>query len=57
MDLDYDNPILLLKHIFWHEGYDHGQIKLALKVAGLPFDDEEIGPLTRDVWLRKTAQP
>jgi uncharacterized damage-inducible protein DinB len=30
----YDHPILLLQHMIWHEGYHHGQIKLALKIAG-----------------------
>ena len=54
MDLHYDHPILLLQHMIWHEGYHHGQIKLALKVAGLAFDDEEIGPVTWDVWMDKT---
>jgi len=38
----------------WHEGYHHGQIKLALKIAGQPFDDEEIGPVTWDVWMLKS---
>jgi uncharacterized damage-inducible protein DinB len=54
MNLHYDHPILFLQHMVWHEGYHHGQIKLALKVAGLPFDDEEIGPVTWDVWMDKT---
>lgn len=54
MDLHYDHPVLLLQHMVWHEGYHHGQIKLALKLAGHPFDDEEIGAVTWDVWLRKT---
>lgn len=54
MDQHYDHPLLLLQHMVWHEGYHHGQIKLALKLAGHPFDDEEIGALTWDVWLRKT---
>jgi uncharacterized damage-inducible protein DinB len=30
MHLHYDHPILLLQHMIWHEGYHHGQIKLAL---------------------------
>jgi uncharacterized damage-inducible protein DinB len=55
MLLHYDNPLLYLQHMIWHEGYHHGQIKLALKAAGLPFDDEEIGPLTWDLWLEKTS--
>jgi uncharacterized damage-inducible protein DinB len=53
MDLHYDHPILMLQHMIWHEGYHHGQIKLALKAAGRPFDDEEIGQATWDVWLDK----
>jgi uncharacterized damage-inducible protein DinB len=53
MNLHYDHPILLLQHMLWHEGYHHGQIKLALKVAGRPMTDEETGPLTWDVWMRK----
>jgi uncharacterized damage-inducible protein DinB len=53
MDLHYDHPILLLQHMVWHEGYHHGQIKLALKVAGHPISDEEAGPVTWDVWMRK----
>ena len=53
MNLHYDHPILLLQHMVWHEGYHHGQIKLALKVAGRPMTDEEAGPVTWDVWMRK----
>jgi len=34
MDLHYDHPILMLQHLIWHDGYHHGQIKLALKLAG-----------------------
>jgi uncharacterized damage-inducible protein DinB len=54
MDRHYDHPILLLQHMIWHEGYHHGQIKLALKLAGQPFDDEAIGAVTWDVWMDKT---
>src|SRR5215470_17934349 len=54
MDLHYDHPLLFLQHMIWHEGYHHGQIKLALKAAGHPFDDEEIGPVTWDIWMEKT---
>jgi uncharacterized damage-inducible protein DinB len=53
MDLHYDHPILLLQHMLWHEGYHHGQMKLALKLAGCPMRDEDAGPVTWDVWLRK----
>ena len=57
MDLHYDHPILMLQHMVWHEGYHHGQIKLALKAAGRPFDDEEIGQVTWDLWMRKSDKP
>lgn len=53
MDLHYDHPILLLQHMLWHEGYHHGQMKLALKLAGRPLDDEVAGPVTWGVWMRK----
>ena len=44
MNLHYDHPILLLQHMLWHEGYHHGQIKLALKLAGRPISNEKAGP-------------
>ena len=53
MDVHYDHPILLLQHMLWHEGYHYGQMKLALKVAGHPISDEDAGPISWDVWLRK----
>jgi uncharacterized damage-inducible protein DinB len=53
MNFHYDHPILLLQHMIWHEGYHHGQIKLALKLAGRPMSDEEAGPVSWDVWMRK----
>jgi uncharacterized damage-inducible protein DinB len=54
MDLHYDHPVLLLQHMIWHEGYHHGQIKLALKLAGHPITNKEAGPVTWRVWVRKT---
>ena len=53
MNLHYDHPILLLQHMLWHEGYHHGQMKLALKMAGRPMTDKEAGPVTWGVWMRK----
>ena len=53
MNLHYDHPILFLQHMIWHEGYHHGQIKLALKATGRPMTDQEAGPVTWDVWMRK----
>src|SRR5919201_1188362 len=55
MNLHYDHPILLLQHMLWHEGYHHGQVKLALKVTGRPIADKEVGPLTWGVWMRKKS--
>lgn len=54
MNLHYDHPILLLQHMIWHEGYHHGQIKLALKLAGLPMTNDEAGPVTWRLWMNKT---
>ena len=54
MDLHYDHPILLLQHMLWHEGYHHGQMKLALKLAGRPLGNDAAGPVTWGVWMRKT---
>jgi uncharacterized damage-inducible protein DinB len=55
MDRHYDHPILMLQHLIWHEGYHHGQIKVALKTAGRAFDDEAIGAVTWAVWMAKTT--
>lgn len=54
MKMHYDHPILLLQHMIWHEGYHHGQIKLALKMAGVPVDYEAVGPVTWGVWMDKS---
>jgi hypothetical protein len=56
MRVHYDHPLLYLQHMIWHEGYHHGQMKLALKMTGRPFEDEEIGPLTWGIWLGKTRR-
>jgi uncharacterized damage-inducible protein DinB len=57
MAMHYDHPVLFLQHMIWHEGYHQGQIKLALKLAGCPVNDEVAGPVTWDVWMRKSAAP
>jgi uncharacterized damage-inducible protein DinB len=56
MDVHYDHPILLLQHMVWHEGYHHGQMKVALKAAGLPMSDDVAGPITWHVWMYKTSR-
>jgi uncharacterized damage-inducible protein DinB len=53
MDRHYDHPILFLQHMLWHEGYHHGQIKVALKAAGHPLGDEQAGPVTWALLTRK----
>ena len=55
MNLHYDHPILFLQHMIWHEGYHHGQIKLALKIAGRAIEDGVAGPVTWDIWMNKTS--
>jgi uncharacterized damage-inducible protein DinB len=54
MNLHYDHPVLMLQHMIWHEGYHQGQIKLALKLTGLPIADDKAGPLTWDLWMNKS---
>jgi uncharacterized damage-inducible protein DinB len=54
-DRHYNHPVLFLQHMIWHEGYHHGQIKLALKLAGHSLGDKQIGPITWGIWIRKTA--
>jgi uncharacterized damage-inducible protein DinB len=56
LDLHYDHPVLLLQHMIWHEGYHHGQIKLALKLTGRPMTDDEAGPISWDVWINKRSK-
>jgi uncharacterized damage-inducible protein DinB len=56
MKLHYDHPILFLQHMIWHEGYHHGQIKLALKLTAQPISDDQAGPVTWSVWMRKHGQ-
>jgi uncharacterized damage-inducible protein DinB len=55
MNIHYDHPILFLQHMIWHEGYHHGQIKLALKVTGRPLANQDAGPVTWRVWMDKTS--
>lgn len=56
MAMHYDHPLLFLQHMIWHDGYHHGQIKLALQLAGMPVSNAEAGPGTWGVWMRKTRE-
>lgn len=53
MNQHYDHPVLMLQHMLWHEGYHHGQIKLALKIAGSPIADQVAGPATWDILIKR----
>lgn len=55
-DRSYAHPIHFISFLIFHEGYHHGQIKTALKVAGRPIPDEVAGPLTWDVWRSRSDQ-
>lgn len=55
MDVLYDHPILLIQQLIWHEGYHHGQIKAALKLAGSPLNDDDGSLVTFDLWMDKTG--
>lgn len=50
LDRDFAHPIHLLQFLIFHEGYHHGQIKLALEADCRPIADAVAGPLTWDVW-------
>lgn len=54
MNQHFDHPLLLIQHLIWHEGYHHGQIKLALKLAGRPIPDQAAGPATWRIWMNKS---
>ena len=50
LDRDFAHPTQLLQFLIFHEGYHHGQIKLALKAAGCQIADEVVGTRIWDVW-------
>lgn len=49
-DRSFAHPVQLIQFLIFHEAYHHGQVKLALKVAGTPLTDDVTGPMTWDVW-------
>lgn len=50
LDQDFSHPVHLIQFLIFHEGYHHGQIKLALKLSGSPMPDDVAGPLTWQRW-------
>lgn len=49
-DADFAHPVQLMTFLIFHEGYHHGQVKLALKAGGRQIPDEVIGSQIWDVW-------
>ncbi len=54
LERSFVHPIGLIQFLIFHEGYHHGQIKLALKITGRPIADDVAGPLIWDVWRART---
>jgi uncharacterized damage-inducible protein DinB len=50
LDRDFVHPVQLVQFLIFHDGYHHGQIKLALKVANLAPSDAAVGEHVWDVW-------
>ena len=53
LDREFAHPIQLIQFLIFHEGYHHGQVKLALKAARCPIPDADAGPLTWQVWRKR----
>ncbi|MCC7185547.1 MAG: damage-inducible protein DinB [Acidobacteria bacterium] len=54
LDQDFAHPLHLIQFLIFHEGYHHGQIKLALKVSGSPMSDDVAGPVTWQRWRERS---
>ena len=47
----YDNPVLLLQHLTWHEGWHVGLIMLGLRLAGAePTEEWEFARIWGEWW-------
>jgi len=53
LELSFPHPIGLIQFLIFHEGYHHGQIKLALKISGCPIPDQVAGPLVWHAWRER----
>lgn len=49
-DKDFAHPTQLIAFLIFHEGYHHGQIKLALKAVNASLADDVVGQKIWDVW-------
>lgn len=54
LDQDFAHPVHLIQFLIFHEGYHHGQIKLALKLSGSPMSDDIAGPVTWRRWRARS---
>lgn len=50
LDRDFAHPVQLVQFLIFHDGYHHGQMKLALKAAGAMVPDDVVGTQVWDVW-------
>ena len=50
----YDNPVLFLQHMVWHEGWHVGLIALGLRVAGQEIPQEWEESKVWDEWRTET---
>lgn len=53
LDHSFGHPFGLIHFLIFHEGYHHGQIKLALKVNGRAIGDEIAGPAIWRLWRER----
>ena len=54
LEQSFPHPVTLVQFLIFHEGYHHGQIKLALKIAGSPMPDSVAGPLIWHRWRERS---
>jgi uncharacterized damage-inducible protein DinB len=50
LDGVYSHPVYFLEHMLWHEAYHAGQMMVALKITGQPFEEDQTDSLIWDVW-------
>lgn len=53
LDKDFAHPVQLLLFLIFHDGYHHGQMKIALKAAGLSVPDEVVSAQVWAVWRQR----
>lgn len=53
LDRDFAHPVDLVLFLVFHDGYHHGQIKLAAKAGGCAVADDVVGRQVWDVWRRR----